>query len=179
MSNQVLLIFLGSLLTFASTWIVENLKNGKERREKQENFKIFVRQELRAVIKNFEKLKTILEYKSYYDYIVLGQLDKSVLNLDNYKKEAIYLPSTNEQEKFIDLISDIASFVTDTRGIQNYYYDQAKPFNEPGEGQKKENPIFKTKKELDDYFESKRNEKAIDLVELKRRIEEFTREISA
>jgi hypothetical protein len=185
--TNVLFIFLGSILTFLSTWLVETIKNSRERNEKQENFKLFVRQELRALIKGFEKLKTILEFRNYYDYIVLNQLDKNVFNLESYKKEAVYLSSADYQEKFIDLISDIASFVTDIRGMQNFYYEQVKPFNESPEKEqnekekkvlKKVNPIYKSKKELDDYFNSKKNEKAVDMVELKRRVDEFAKQIS-
>ncbi len=186
-NTNVLLIFLGSILTFLSTWLVETVKNNGERKEKQENFKLFVRQELRALNNGFEKLKTILEFRNFYDYIVLNQLDKNVLNLESYKKEAIYLSSADNQEKFIDLVSDIASFVTDIRGMQNYYYEQAKNFNEFPEKEqneedkkvlKKTNPIFKSKKDLDDYFNSRKIEKAIDMVELKRRVDEFAKLIS-
>lgn len=176
---NVLLIFLGSILTFTSTWTVENLKNKRERNEKEQNFKLFIRQEFRAILKGLEKLNIILEKQNFFDNYVLTQLEKNVLNLESYRKEAFYVSSIELQEKFIDLISDISTYLIDARGLQNYYWNEANRLK----GEKK--PVDKTEdiqqkstQDLENFFNKRRIEKTIELIDIKRRIDDFLKQVS-
>lgn len=182
----VLLIFLGSFLTFLTTLSIDIIKDRRERNEKRSNFKLFVRQEFRAVKLSFEKLKATLGSRNYYDYLVLTQLDKNIASLDSYKKESIYLSSISLQEEFIDLISDLSLIITDIRALQNFYYEQSKSIDDTGsdkpsqenKGKKLQEVVYKSKKELDTFFESKKTEKSIDIIEIKRRIDDFLKKIA-
>lgn len=186
-ATNILLIFLGSFLTFLSTWLIESWKNRQEKNEKTQNFKLYIKQEFLVISKGLERLKTVQDYRRYYDYTVLNRLDRSIYSLESNIKEAIYLPSTEQQEAFIDLISDISTYLSDARGVQGVYDDQSKLLNQmPPEGKtKKKQPqpssssIFKTRPELEKYYEDKKTEKSIDLVDIKRRIDDFIRQLQA
>lgn len=180
-----LLLFLGSLLTFLGTWTVEKWKNSQERKEKTRNFILLVKQEFGVVIKALDRLKTVQDYRRYYDYNILGQLDKSIFNLESYKKDAIYLPSSDKQEIFIDLISDISTFSSETRGIQDLYYSESKKTADPlaskknrSHKKKDKNPDLLSKDGLEKYYDDKKTDRTIAMIEIKRRIDDFIRTLS-
>lgn len=179
MSNEVLLIFLGSLLTFASTWFFETLKNKRERKEKEKNFKLFISQEFRRVTKGLEKLNILLEKQNFYDQYVLGQLEKNTLNLESYKKEAYCLSSTDIQEKFFDLISDISTYIIDGRELQTYYWNESKRLT-GNISSDTVNEVVQQKdiQTLENYFNKRKIEKTIELVDIKRRIDDFLKQIN-
>lgn len=106
-----LYVLLGALLTFAGTFLVESWKNSRERKEKTQNFILYTRQELNSVLKSLDKLKTVQDFRKYWDYIVLEKLNKSIQNLESEKKAAICLSKSELQETYIDLIADISFFV--------------------------------------------------------------------
>ena len=170
MSN-IYLIFLGSILTFLATSGVELFKWWMIRQGKRHNFILLSTQQLGAILKGLEKLKTVLEYKNYFDYSTLDILEKGAQTLENYKNDSIYLKSERSKEEFIDLITDVSLYVSDVRGLQNLYYEEGKKINvgDPA-------AIFKTHDELLKYFNEQKGLKITDIVELKRRIQDFSRE---
>lgn len=165
-----LYVLLGALLTFAGTFLVESWKNSRERKEKTQNFILYTRQELNSVLKSLDKLKAVQDFRKYWDYIVLEKLNKSIQNLESEKKAAIYLSKSELQETYIDLISDISSFVSDVNGMQLFYDSQKKELNKE---------LFKTPENLTKYYEERKTEKSIDIVDIKRKIEDFIRQLQS
>ena len=179
-TGEVWFIFLGSFLTFIASIIVEAFKQNKEKSGKAKNFKLIIKQELKVTTKTLEKLKTIFEYKTYFDYAVITALNKSIQNLESSSKDAIYLSSVDLQEKFIDLISDLSNFSTDIKGIQDLYYDQERKLDQDELNKKaikqktmKKESIFTDHKENAEAYMRKTTQKFIDLVEINRRLDEF------
>ncbi|MFZ5376792.1 MAG: hypothetical protein ACOZAN_03970 [Patescibacteria group bacterium] len=164
-----LFVILGAILAFFGTFFVEVWKNKRERKEKTENFVLYSRQELISVVKGLDKLKEIQDNQKYWAFAVLDRLDRSLYNLESEKKAAIYLPNSKLQEAFIDLVSDISALASDIRGVQNLYADQSKTLNKS---------LFKNISELKNYYDEKKVEKLIDLVDLKRKIEDFVRQLT-
>ena len=173
----------GSLLTFLGTWLVERWKNSQERNERTRNFILYIRQEFLVISKALEKLKTVQEYKRYYEYRTLDRLDRSITNMESSKKDAIYLNSLERQETFIDLISDISTYVSDVRGIQSLYDDQKKQIPQPQpvikktKSKKQATGLFASLPGLEKFYEERKTEKSIDLVDIKRRIDDFVKQL--
>ncbi len=181
-SSDVLLIFLGALLTYISTSIIEWGKNRGERKEKSHNFKLVIKQELKTIEKTLEKLKTVFEYKFYYDYTILDKLRKNIDSFEAFKSDAIFLNNAELQEKFIDLISDISDYVASIRSLQDVYYNQQQKITEDIDNRAKkkltaQTSIYKDHKENMDEFNRRSVEKAIDFVEIKRRLDEFLKQV--
>jgi len=135
---EILFIFLGSILTFSSSWIVETLKNKRERKEKERNFKLFTTQEFKLILKGFDKLNILLENQNYYDTYTLTQLEKNIANLEGYKKEVVSVSNLELQEKYVDVISLVSTFIIDTRGLQNYYWNETERIKKTEVEEKKE-----------------------------------------
>ncbi|SRR6266404_1215754 len=108
---------------------------------------------------------------------VLSNPERLLANMDGSKREAIYLPSLDQQEIFIDLISDISTYLLDTRSIQGVYDEQKNLLSQAQSSKKKVQAvgqiIFKTMADLEKFYEDRKIEKAIDLVDIKRRINDF------
>ena len=102
--QQVGFIFLGSFLTFVATLLVAKLKDNRDRKEKEKNFKLINKLELKKIIKALEKLKTIYGLRNYFEYVTLESLEKSIKNLEDTHNDTIYLSNKVTQEKFIDLV---------------------------------------------------------------------------
>jgi len=178
--QNVLLIFLGSFLTFLATITVETIKNSKERSGKEKNFKLVVKQELQSISKTLEKLKTVFEYKNYFEYGTITTLDKSILALESVRHESIYLRNIGSQEKFINLISELSKFASSTRETQNVFYDQQKKLANDRINATKikkmlmnKESVFSTDKENSEAFQQKSTQEFIDLVEINRKLDEL------
>lgn len=182
LNNDLLLILIGSVLTFVTLSILEFLKNRAERNRKTKNFELFIKLELSTLAKTFEKLHTALSYVNYYDYLLLDRASKSIENLEKSRNDAIYLSNTAVQEKFIDLISDISTFLTGVRNIQTLYYDDINKATTGRNSNKmdknsKRTKIpqikIKTSAEVLVEFNQRKTEKSIEYVEIKRRLDDL------
>lgn len=171
--QNVLLIFLGSFLTFLATILVESYKNRREQNSKKKNFKLIVKQELQSISKTLEKLKTVFEYKNYFEYAIITTLDKSILALESVRHDSIYLKNTVLQEKFINLISELSRFASSVRGLQDVFYGQQRALANDRlnaakikKGIMLKESILATDKENQDAFQQKSTQEFIDLVEI-------------
>ena len=169
-------------MTFLATFLIEWLKNRNIKSTKTKNFKLLIKQELQAIDKIFEKLKTVLEYKSYYDYSILDSLIKNIGVLENYKKDAIYLNNSSQQEDLIDLILDMSNYIHSVKSIQDLFYGEARKIDSDMDETKKNKAykatsIFKNHEENMDTFQKRSMEKTIDLIEIKRKLDEFIKSL--
>jgi hypothetical protein len=177
--NDVWLIFLGSILTFLATIVVEWIKTGRASSEKSRNFKLIIKQEFLYIKKTLVKLNTVLEYKFHYDYEILKELTKSIINLESLKKDAINLSDNLTQEKYIDLVSEISTWATSVKALQDSFYDEENKLNE--EIKLKDNKKIKNKKissfkditELVNTFKIRSIDKSTNLIEINRRLDEL------
>jgi hypothetical protein len=105
--------------------------------------------------------------------------------MESVKRDAIYLSSSRYQETFIDLISDISTYLSEVRSIQAVYDEEKKWFPNSSKSQDKTaeantaQRIFKTQVDLDKFYEEQKTQKAIDLVDIKRRIDDFIKVLEA
>lgn len=172
--GNLFFLLLGSVLAFLSTFVLEYFKDKSEQQKKSKNIELVIRLELSTIDKTLEKLRTGLSYVNYYDFLILDRADKSVENLEKYRGEAIHLTNPILQEKFIDLLSDISSYLAAVRGIQRLYYDNLKKIDED----KAHKDIHEIEKEKNDELESfnqRKVDKSLEYVEIKRRLEELIR----
>ena len=153
------------------------------KKEKSNNFKLIIKQEFTALKKTLERLKTVREFKYYYDYKILDELVKEVESLDNLKKDAINLANSESQEKYIDLVSDLNSWITGVRVLQDLYYDEERKLGEDAKApQRKRKPAPKTSsfKDMDhlaNAFNMRSVEKSMDLIEIQRRLDEYIKSL--
>lgn len=180
MQNSILLIFLGSFLTFLATILVESYRNKREQNSKKKNFKLIARQEFQGINKTLEKLKTVFEYKNYFEYGLLVGLDKSIRDLESIRHDSIYLNNDVLQEKYINIISEISKFLLSARGIQDLYYNEQRLIAKDKlnatkikKGLVQKESIFTTEKLNQEAFQQKSTQEFINLVEINRRLDEI------
>ncbi len=181
--TNVLLIFLGSILTFLSTWAVESFKYGREKEEKERNFKLLAKQELQIILGILDTLKTTLEYKNYYDINTRNRLSSSRYTLEGYRRDAIHLSSQDLQEKFIDVVSRISDYHAKISSLQDLFWtEQGKFRDKDKKGSSKDGmaatqtSIFKNQTDLMRMFNENKLQYSIEHAELKRQIEELIKE---
>lgn len=193
-NNNVYFIFLGSILTFLSTSLIEYWKIHRDRNEKRHNFLLIVKLGLVSIQKTLEKLKSGLDYRTYFEISTLDILDRNLKNLEGAQRETYYLPDEEKQERFIDLVSEVATYSGDLRAIENYYSNRERELLELINNKSKNNKALNVKKtkvkepvdsntpqkqyeNLVEFINKKRQEKVIDLVDLKRRLDDFIKSI--
>lgn len=188
--TNALLIFLGSILTFWGTWLVESWKNKQERNDKAQNFKLLAKQELRIVVSILDNLRTTLEHKNYYDINTRNRLNASKFALENYRKDAIYLSNQDLQEKFIDVVSTISDYYAKIDSLQNLFWSEQKILRDKSKAELASTPtsskkkveaeppdsIFKSDEDLTRFFNETKLQYSIEHAELKREIEELIKE---
>ncbi|OGJ22614.1 MAG: hypothetical protein A2804_03540 [Candidatus Pacebacteria bacterium RIFCSPHIGHO2_01_FULL_46_10] len=189
--DSVNLILIGAAITFISTNIIEYIKNWRERQSKTQNFKLFIKLELEVVAKTLEKLQIGLSYGNYYDYLLLDRVKESIDNLEKVRSDVIYLSDSKLKEKFIEVISDISTYIATTRMVQQLFYtdrDKSLEQVEIGESveiskksQKPKNSRKKTDRPTLEQawkiFNERRTEKTIEYVEIKRKLEELIKSL--
>lgn len=175
--GNVLLILLGSILTFAGTWLVETLKGNHELYARKISFITFIKIEFTVIGKTLDKLKTALEQKRYYDFLLINRLNKILLDLDNTRRDSVVLNDQSQEENLLLLLSDLSIYLNDINGLENLYLAEKEKLVH--KKNKLENNsiigtlIFKTGKDLDEYIVQRRTEKLIELIEIQRRIDEL------
>lgn len=178
--QQFFLIFLGAILTFFSSWSVEYIRTAQDYNLREANYKLLLRYELKSTSKALDRLNSTLESLNFFDIFILQQLDKNSQNLDEYKKQSYYLLSGDEQEKFADLAFDVSFYLSDARSLQNYYWDESKKYiANPSQTIIKTElgNMQKNKQALEDYFSKRKTEKKIELIDLKRRLDDLYKQI--
>jgi ribosomal protein S8 len=159
----------GAIATFLGTGTVEYFKNRTEDSRKRKNFVVFIRLELQSISKILERLKIDLENKSFYSANALTRFQENLINLEAYRHEAIYFHNSSLQEKFLDLLSDTSFFVKETSLLETFYFEEIKKLDNG------DSIFYKTRDDLENYFRGKRTEKLIEIIEIKRKIDEMTR----
>lgn len=187
-SQDLNLLLIGAFIAFLSSNIVEFIKNWLQRREKNKNFKLFTRLELQVVTKTLDKLQAGLSYGSIYDYNLLKRAEESVGNLDKVRTEAIYLSDNELKEKFVDVLSDVLTFISKARSTQDIFYDEQRQLNNfpnsiKNDTKKNEkqttietNPqtsSVKSAKEMWEAFNQRSVQRTIEYIDIKRRLEEL------
>ena len=159
--------------------IIELIKTSVEKGNKTSSFKLITRLELISVKKGLEKLKTVFEYKNYFEYAIINEINKSLNALEAKRHESIYL-SREAQEKIINLISDLSKFTVTIKSVQDLFYDQQRLISQDmmnsskiKSGKLSKASYFKTNKENEESFDKKCNQLLIDLVEINRDIDEM------
>jgi hypothetical protein len=185
--SGISLILFGAIITFISTYIIEYIKNKREKAEKTKNFKLFIKLELAVVAKTLDKLQTALSYGNYYDYSLLDRAKESIDNLEKARTDVIYLSEPELKEKFIDLISDTSTYVATVRVVQQLFYSdrdkilgqKPKKKDRPtGAGKvRKQTPIAADMPQVIDQFSKRTTEKAIEYIEIKRRLEDLIKSL--
>ncbi len=169
-------LLLGALLTFLTLYVIDILKSGAEKRDKTKNFKLYIKLELEVIAKTLDKLQTALEYANYYDFTLLDRVKESVDSLEKSRNDVIFLSDPSLKEKFIDLISDVSTYVAMVRVGQQIYYNQQNEANNPKLTKIKKNKNNPVEPPLE-TFNKFRTQKSIQYVEIKRRLEELIKGI--
>jgi hypothetical protein len=172
-------IFAGAVLTFLSLLLIEMVKSYFSRGEKRRNLKIFLRLEFNAIIKLLDRLKKYIEENSIINYSVIDATWKVINELEGSRADIIYLPKNSDQEKFFDVISDLSSFLNDARFTQQFYYDQKKLIEGNEADSIQAEKLYRNKTDLDTFFAQKRTEKLVELIDIKRRLEDYIKAVDA
>ena len=147
-------IFLGAFLAFLATALVEAFKNVFQERNKRTKYRLYVRLQLNSVLKVLNKLKHSYENSQKYLPRDIALLDKASEPLTGLRNDNTILPKGDTQEQLIDLIADLNLYMSDVKSLS------AESGNEETE-------------ETRASWMSKN----IELMDLRRRIEELTKHL--
>ena len=187
--NSIALILFGAVITFISANIIEYIKDRRERADKTRNFRLFIKLELAVIAKTLDKLQTALTYGSYYDYSLLDRVKESIDNLEKVRTDVIYLSDPELKERFIDVLSDVSTYITSVRAVQQLFYDDQNKASQSDKQITRTPKAVKTKKiskpnpipgiqEVWDLFNKRMMQKTIEYVEIKRRLEELIKSLN-
>jgi hypothetical protein len=174
-----LVAFLAFLGTFLATLFVEYYKSRKANKDNRQNFVLFVRLELQAVLQTTDKIKTSYDQSNFFEFRLIDVLDKSINALEKSRKDAVIIGNVKTQELFLSLTTDLSLFASDIRGIENFKGNELKKLTgEHVEGQGAQKAVFKTEKEAIDYTKEKSKDKLMEYYDLKRRLDDIIKLLS-
>lgn len=153
---SVLLIFLGSILTFVATLLTERFKASEKDKKAQRRYSMYGKLQLAAIRKILDKMRHSYENGGTYQQLQrdINLLEEAVKPLNNFRNDNTVLDDSDEQSKFIDIIADLNLYALDVKTI---IVDETKELSTPiAEGTQA----------------PKMTTKHIELIELCRRIDE-------
>ncbi len=178
-------VLLGASLSFVGQIIFQLFKNWSVRRMKTKNFILFVRLELQVVAKTLEKLNTALDYGNYYDYSLLDRIKESLTNLEKARNDVIYLTDPDLKEKFIDVISDVSTYITIVRSVQELFYKDQRTArelnrnNRPSNRKKNASTVEDVDSKAWSDFNARKSDRKIEYIDIKRRLDDLVKTIDA
>ena len=179
--GNVYLIFVGALLTFVATSLVEVLKNRQNTENRRKRYSTYARLQLNSVLKVLNKLKYSYENNSRYLPRDIRLLEKALEPLNNMRNDNTILSNSDTQETLIDIIADLNLYTADINNL-----DDIDPFLQYPVGavtEKKQRSSQNTPEENAELsqrtqnYESQWLEKNIELVDLRRRIEDLIKSL--
>ncbi len=114
---QLFYIFLGSFLSFLATALVEEWKNKRETKSKQESYRTYARLQLNSVLNVLSKLKYSYESNSRYKPRDIALLVTAMEPLNGLRSDTTTLPDSSSQEKLIELIADLNLYIADIKDL--------------------------------------------------------------
>lgn len=195
--NEFWFILLGAILSFIGQFIFQLIKNWLDIKAKTQNFILFVKLELELISKTLDKLQTALDYGLYYDYTLLDRVKESISSLEKARSDVIYLTNPELKEKFIDVISDVSTYIIMVRATQEIFYANRNRILETDNPQTetqipsaksktKAKKLTSEKKQLllpenmEDVwkkFNEQRTDKKIEYIEIKRRLDDLIKAV--
>ncbi|TAH33586.1 hypothetical protein EYC59_04640 [Candidatus Saccharibacteria bacterium] len=151
-------IFLGAILAFLATGTVEWLKNNTKKLDRIRQYKLYARLQLASILKVLDKLKHSYENGGTYAQLIrdIKLLEKASEPLNGVRSNTTILPEQDTQEKLIDLIADLNLYVSDISSLVSAH-------GTPEDSTEGDQKLLS---------------KNIELVELRRRIEELIKALS-
>ncbi len=172
--NNIPLILLGSFLALVATALVEIARGYYTLRKSRKNLCVYLNLQLLSVQEILGKIKARQEANHFYDYALLDILESELTRLDSARPEAIYLESEEVKKKFFKLLTELSLFIKEARAIQQLFYNETEKIKNP---EKHGKSIFETPADLEKSDGQRRNEMAIELIEINRKIDELLRDI--
>ena len=163
-NGQVMYLFIGAVLSFLATSLVEGLKNWLVARGRREVYRTYARLQMSSVLNVLSKLKYSYESNSRYMPRDIALLVTAMEPLNSLRSDTTILPKSNNQEKLIELIADLNLYIADIKDLsaQNVSIVPAAESGTAVEGTDKTTTITNS------WIE-----KNIELIDLRRRCEEL------
>ena len=116
---DVLLIFLGSILTFIATLVVERWKNKSDDTRSQRRYAMYGKLQLGAIRKILDKMRHSYENGGSYQQIQrdINLLEEAVEPLNNFRNDTTMLDAEDKQANLVDLIADLNLYALDVKGV--------------------------------------------------------------
>lgn len=161
MDTNFLSAILGSFIGFVATLASAQIVSFYNRRSQEKSFKVSMRLELAETVKTLDDIRSSQDKQSFYDYILLTVLDRSVENLQEQRKSVHVIRDEATQKMAYRVIGKLSVLAADMRGTQDYdYADTTKSDSVSPESKAK-------------LIEKKRGNQALDTIEVKRDINEL------
>jgi hypothetical protein len=116
---DVLLIFLGSILTFVATLLVERWKSKADDRRAQRRYAMYGKLQLGAIRKILDKMRHSYENGGSYQQIQrdINLLEEAVEPLNNFRNDTTMLDAADKQANLVDIIADLNLYALDVKGV--------------------------------------------------------------
>jgi|GEM_PF-3592869 len=167
---------LGAAAGFSGNLLIENVKSNRDEFAKRKNLALSLRLELEASLKSLNEIKNTLNNQNFYPFRWTKVLSKSIESLEKQRPKLYWLDDSDLQEKIFELITDVGLFTNDveiTETISNFLQGEVP--------QRPDHSVITDPKEIATQTENvkeQRRLKLVELVDLKRRIEEVIKELS-
>jgi hypothetical protein len=167
---------LGAAASFFGNLLIESVRANRDEQAKRKNLALSLKLEFEASLKSLNEIKNTLNAQSFYPFRWTKVLSKSIESLEKERPKFYLLTDSDLQEKMFQLITDMALFISDVEITETIWNSlQEDPPKRP-DGSEIKNPN-ETRTQTESVKEQRRL-KSVELVDLKRRIDEIIRELS-
>lgn len=165
----------GAIASFLANLRIETVRGRNKDREERENLTLALKLEFEACLKCLDELKGSLNTSHVYLFRWTGVLTKGTQNLDNLRLKLYLLQNAELQEKVLSLTTDISLLINDIEVVERWSNNLS---NKPPIGPNGAPISAEEQAVQQEQIKEQRRLKLVELVDLKRRLGEITKDLS-
>jgi hypothetical protein len=165
---------LGSVGTYFANYKIEQVKVHNQDATQRRNLRLVLKLEFEAYQKSMSELKSSLETQGIYSFRWINLIKRNAGSVESLRLSFYALQDDELQERLYALVTDLSLFLGDVETIETWWngLQQSPPITPNGS---QANPSEKTSQE--NHLKEQRRLKLVDLVDLKRRVDEIAKEL--
>ena len=121
--NSIKYIILGSILALVTSLLVEIYKNWSQNKDKEKNFKIILKLEIKSVLETINTLIEDYGQKQFFYLAIINELGNRIKRLDKIRDNIADLKDDIKKEEILTLFNSINIYHSDANSLEQIAFN--------------------------------------------------------
>jgi hypothetical protein len=164
-----------TIVTSLASIFAEMYKEKRDKKNTKNSLGVILLEEFRIFDKYLENLRNSYSVRKLFDLKIIDVLLADINELNRARSSISGLGNTELQEKCIDILTSIKTFLIDARLMEGYYLDESKRLRDLSN--KGDKGVTQHIRNLEDMIHDQRVEKLTELSDVRRTLKDIRRDL--